>query len=241
MADSALRRITCWWTRIMLTVGLGLVAVGAFHLRASNLGTTFAMVTMIVGIWIAVISFTGYFGTVMEHFGFLRGFITLLSMVLILETGFIIWFVSIEPDKVRSIGSQIWGYLYDHDRLALQNIETGFECCGYLHTWDRSSSSLSCQYIQPCYIMINQIFDNHKSILIAGAVIVIGLQILSILLTTLMVEFMERSEHDEVYRPLLQQHVSPVDYGGSHSNNFSGYQRARRPSKGIRSSSSSLA
>jgi len=60
---------------------------GGFHLRASNLGTTFAMVTMIVGIWIAVIYFIGYFGTAIEHFGLLRGFITLLSLILILETG----------------------------------------------------------------------------------------------------------------------------------------------------------
>ncbi|KAI8579342.1 hypothetical protein K450DRAFT_242803 [Umbelopsis ramanniana AG] len=217
-------------------VGLGLVALGGFHLRASNVGTTFAMVTMIVGIWIAVISFTGYFGTAIEHFGFLRGFITMLSMVLILETGIIIWLVSIEPDKVRSVGSQVWGYLYDHDRLSLSNIETRIQCCGYLHTWDRPSS-LSCQYAQPCYMTTTQMLDDHKASLIAGTAIAIMVQILSILVTTLMVEIMERTEQDDAYRPLLQQHVAPADYSGG-GGQFSGYHRARRPSKGVRSSSS---
>ncbi|CAO3693477.1 unnamed protein product [Umbelopsis ramanniana] len=195
------------------------------------------MVTMIVGIWIAVIYFTGYFGTAIEHFGFLRGFITLLSLILILETGIIIWFVSIEPDKVRSVGSQVWGYLYDHDRLSLSNIETSIQCCGYLHTWDRPSS-LSCQYTQPCYMTATQMLDGHKASLIAGTAIAIVVQIISILLTTLMVEIMERTEQDGAYRPLLQQHVAPADYSGGGSGQFSGYHRPRRPSKGVRSTSS---
>ena len=61
--------------------------IGAFHFRASNVGATWAVVTMILGIWIAVISFAGYFGTATEHLGFSRAYIALLSMVLILETG----------------------------------------------------------------------------------------------------------------------------------------------------------
>jgi hypothetical protein len=47
---------------------------------------------------------------------------------------------------------------------------------------------------------------------------------------------MERTEQDNAYRPLLQQHVAPADY--SSSGQFSGYHRARRPSKGVRSTSS---
>lgn len=49
---------------------------------------------------------------------------------------------------------------------------------------------------------------------------------------------MERTEQNSAYRPLLQQHVAPADYGAGGSGQFSGYHRPRRPSKGVRSTSS---
>lgn len=154
--------------------------------------------------------------------------IVTITGFLCVRAGIIIWFVSIEPDKVRhlnplpcgplpvplfiddkiyfhptkvrSVGSQVWGYLYDHDRLSLSNIETRYkpcfdgysylekycyvvltlqisiQCCGYLHTWDRPSS-LSCQYTQPCYMTATQMLDGHKASLIAGTAIAIVFQV----------------------------------------------------------------
>ncbi|KAJ8653899.1 hypothetical protein O0I10_010466 [Lichtheimia ornata] len=185
-----------------MVVGLAILALGAYTINSSLVSCTISLSLCIIGCFITVVSFVAYFGTYMEHIGFLKTYsatIILFSSLEIIAFGI----VYARRKELDAYGSALWDFFQAKDEQLLINIEESLHCCGYANPEDRPvlmslvnhdpiiTAAAGCKDV-----IIGSIF-HWKNWIIVGVVVLVTIKLLALVSSILLIILIKKDTDEE--------------------------------------------
>ncbi|CAO3601209.1 unnamed protein product [Absidia cylindrospora] len=183
-----------------------------------------------IGTTVALVSFLAWFGTGQEHAGFLRMYIILVILLIVLQVSGLCWlYLDYTRDStvVDQLVSGLWDFFLAHDDKFLMDVEQVFHCCGYESRQDRAVPRLLCQTGNSgCRTKWIQLGEQWPHGLVIGLVVFLMIQVCLLLMTVVTCVLVEKENmEEEAENQVQKQHVIrfgwlPTDGGGGSSNDY---------------------
>jgi len=135
-----IKYITLLVNLLFLITGIILIALGAYALTEGVdeiSSVTLSALVITLGCFVFIVSMFGCIGAAKENCSFFMVYSILVFIFIFIEIAFgvIAW---VKRDDIPALADTNWSYLYDHDRAAIERIETTFKCCGWENVNDRA-------------------------------------------------------------------------------------------------------
>ena len=138
---------------LIFIFGIALIIIGINIIKVFKFGTpsNLSVAIMLCGIFICVVGAVGTYGVLSERGMYLKSYIILISLAIIIQLILTTLLMTQAPD-INAFFENLFNSSIGTDLDKVEYIQDALECCGY------SSIRSACKYSQPCGPKITEVF-----------------------------------------------------------------------------------